>query len=177
MTVGRVNGSPDGAKVGRELKSVINHTLVAIQIGYRSRYLTNSVSTTRLVYRTPYRPSIWYNSQVKYLIYFSHPIWALRERDRGRLCSSVYDDERHNLTLKAQQRNIFQGGQNAHIQAYVYSIVSSFFLGRSIRLRNAFATQPKLHDACHTVCQCRCVQNCFSRHRVYLHHHTAPPAA
>ena len=51
---------------------------------------------------------------------------------------------------------MLQGERNAHIQAYMYSFMgsSSFFLGGYIRIQNAFTTQPKLHEACDTVCQC-----------------------
>ena len=38
----------------------------------------------------------------------------------------------------------------------IYSFVSyyPFFLGSYMRIQNAFTTQPKLHDACDTVCLC-----------------------
>ena len=42
-----------------------------------------------------------------------------------------------------------------YIHVYMYSLItSSFFQGNYIRIQNAFTTQPKLHDACDTVCQC-----------------------
>ena len=69
-----------------------------------------------------------------------------------------HDEERYKHTLEGQQRNMLQGERNAHIQAYMYSLITFFFLGSYIILivQNSFTTQPTLHDACGTVGQCCC---------------------
>ena len=73
---------------------------------------------------------------------------------RSRLYSSRHNEERQNHILEGQQRNMLQGQRNAHIHAYMYSFITSFFLGSYIIIQNAFTMQPKLHDACDSVCQC-----------------------
>ena len=89
-------------------------------------------------------------------------------RQRPSLQYSSHDEESYKHTFESQQRNMLQGGRNAHRQAYMHSFTkSSFFLGCHAIVQTALATQPKLYDACDTVRQSvlLSVQNCLGGHR------------